>query len=67
MFFTGTIGIMAGVVFASQNSCYRLMGFRENAREVQTIKYRCVSFYCRACFAHHTDAARARADAALTL
>ena len=34
------MGILAGAMFASQNACYRLMGFRENAKEVESIQYR---------------------------
>lgn len=36
----GFLGSIAGIMVASQNSSFRLMGFRENQREVLAIKYR---------------------------
>lgn len=40
MYLCGTLGCVAGVMFAAQNSAYRLMGFRDNAKEVAEIKER---------------------------
>merc|ERR1711916_250240 len=40
MGFMFVAGSLAGVMFASQNASYRLMGFRENEREVSSLQYR---------------------------
>lgn len=36
----GSLGGVAGLLMVYQNSGYRLMGFKENAREVASIQYR---------------------------
>jgi hypothetical protein len=40
MVFMGLVGGFAGLMFASQNAGMRLMGFRDNRQEVESLVFR---------------------------